>query len=108
MISQRLKELRKSNNMTQSQLAKVLNVTTGAIGLWETGKRVPDSNFLLTISTYFGVSVDYLLGKDDENQVAIMGRNGSYKIFCLDEKDLLLIENLAESLGKGLNEKERN
>lgn len=66
MFSEILKELRKEKNLTQTQLAKELNVSLGAIGNWETGNRTPDVNTLSFIANYFGVTVDYLVGKTEQ------------------------------------------
>lgn len=66
MNANRLIELRKRNRLTQSDLAKVLNVTQAAVGNWELGKRDPDYDTLSRIADYFHVSVDYLLGRSDD------------------------------------------
>ena len=58
----RLKELRQSREITQSDLADILNVGSNTISQYETGNREPCFASLLRISEYFGVSVDYLLG----------------------------------------------
>ena len=65
MFSDKLKELRKKNGITQSQLAEALNVTKGAIAMWETNKRTPDLDMAGVIADYFNVSVDYLLERND-------------------------------------------
>lgn len=62
MISEVLKNLRITNNVTQSELATVLNVSRGAIAMWETGKRNPDNEMIVKIANFFEVSTDYLLG----------------------------------------------
>lgn len=98
MLSNRLKELRKINQMTQIDLAKRLDVTAGAVGLWETGKRIPDIEMILKISEVFNVTSDYLMGGKSENQIIIIGRNGEFKSFSLNEKDLNAITRLADSL----------
>ena len=41
MFSERLKKLRKENNMTQTELAKALGVSGGTVAMWETDKRKP-------------------------------------------------------------------
>lgn len=64
MFSKRLKELRKNRNLTQTGLANALNLSHGAIAMYETGKRQPDNETLTRIADYFGVSVDYLLGRE--------------------------------------------
>lgn len=57
----RLKELRENRNLTQAELAKLLKVSPSAIGMYEQGRRDPDSSTLKKISVLFNVSVDYLL-----------------------------------------------
>lgn len=103
MISVQIKNLRKAKKISQSELAKVLNVTTGAIGLWETGRREPDYEMLIKIANFFNVTVDYLIKSSSGENIIILGSNGSYKSFLLNEKDLKSIEVLAESLEKTLN-----
>lgn len=62
-------DLRKGKNLTQKQLAEVLNVSDKAISRWETGKGYPDVNSLLALSDFFGVSVNELLaGKQIEGE----------------------------------------
>lgn len=65
MFPQRLKELREKNNLRQSELAKILNISTASIGMYEQGRRFPDYDILSDISVYFKVSFDYLLGRSD-------------------------------------------
>ena len=65
MFSVRLKELRKKTQLTQSEFARRFNISNGAIGNWESGKRQPDSETLSAIADFFHVSVDYLLGRTD-------------------------------------------
>lgn len=71
MIGKRLKELRTTEGLTQQELAKILNVSSMSISFYENEQRKPDSDFIISVSKYFGVSTDYLLGlinaKDKEN-----------------------------------------
>ena len=52
----RLKELRENKKLTQSQLSKILNISTSAVGMYEQGRRFPDENLLKNISHFFNVS----------------------------------------------------
>lgn len=61
----RLQELRLASRMTQSELAKAINVSRSCIANYERGKRFPDTDILTIISNYFKVSVDYLLSTDN-------------------------------------------
>ena len=64
MLSEKLYRLRKNSGLSQEQLAEQLNVSRQAISKWEQGTAVPESEKLITISNYFGVTVDYLLKED--------------------------------------------
>ena len=66
MFAERLKTLRKSKKITQIEFASRFNIATGTIGMWETGKRIPDTETLKKIANYFNVTVDYLLGDSSE------------------------------------------
>ena len=60
----RLKELRESAGLKQADLAKAIGVASNTISTWEQGQREPNCNTLVKIAAYFGVTTDYLLGKD--------------------------------------------
>ncbi|AFA48220.1 helix-turn-helix domain-containing protein [Acetobacterium woodii] len=62
----RLKSIRLKNDMTQEELGNLLNKSKNNISQYETGKREPDLETLNIISDYFKVSLDYLLGKSDD------------------------------------------
>lgn len=59
----RLKLLRKENNLTQSELAKIFSLGESTISFYESNKRTPDYELLQKIANYFNVSTDYLLGR---------------------------------------------
>lgn len=65
MFPERLKTLRQEKNMLQSDVAKVLNTTTRRISHLETGNAEPDIATLWELSEFFGVTVDFLIGKTD-------------------------------------------
>lgn len=67
MFAKRLINLRENNNLYQADLAKIFNVEQPTVSQWENGKRIPDSEMLVRIANYFGVSVDYLLGNDTKS-----------------------------------------
>lgn len=60
-ISARIKELREENNITQSEFAKEMGVSTSIVSKWENGISTPTTLNLEGISYYFGVSISYLL-----------------------------------------------
>ncbi len=65
-ISVILKELRTEKGLTQGELAKCLGISQDSISLWEKGKRVPDTQYVIQFADFFNVSTDYLLGRTDE------------------------------------------
>ena len=82
LFSQNIKKLRKESKLSQSRLAQQLQVTQQAVGKWETGKSVPDSDTLRKIAEFFGTSVDFLLGvsKLVENAVAVASGDNAIPI----------------------------
>lgn len=64
-LSMRLKRLREENNLTQSDLAKRIGVTTASISKYELGTVIPDVEKLIGYGKIFQVSVDYLVGLSD-------------------------------------------
>ncbi len=65
-LSERLKELRKDNKLTQTKLANILNIATSVISDYENEKLLISTHALYTISKKYNISADYLLGKIDE------------------------------------------
>lgn len=61
----RIKLLREEKGVYQKDLAKVLNVTTPVINYYENEKRTISAKSASLLADYFGVSIDYLLGKSD-------------------------------------------
>lgn len=75
MLGARIAALRRAAGMNQSELARHLQVSPSAVGMYEQGRREPSAETLVAISRLFGVSVDYLLtGKasfQEEDTVAL-------------------------------------
>jgi repressor LexA len=67
MFSEILKKLRAEKNLSQEELAEIINVSKSTIGMYEQGKRIPKADSTLKqLAEYFNVSIDYLLGFDDD------------------------------------------
>ena len=75
----RLRELRKTKGITMKALGKEIGVSESTISLYETGKREPDFETLLKLGDYFGVSTDYLLGKNTKKEPAPVSQGGHSK-----------------------------
>lgn len=71
-IGEKIKELRKAQDVTREKLADYLNISYQAVSKWENGLALPDLSLIPALSNFFGVTSDYLLGiKADENEEKI-------------------------------------
>ena len=62
----RIKEQREKFNLSQQQLAEIAGVSRSAVSRWESNNRDnPTSTPLSKMCEFFGVSMDYILGKTD-------------------------------------------
>ncbi len=66
MKMERLRHLRREQNLSQVEMAKIFNVHQSAVCQWEGGRANPDFEKLKKIAEYFGVTVDYLLETDTQ------------------------------------------
>ena len=65
IFGERLKELRKENNLSAKDLANALNVRDSTIIRWENNKMEATITNLYNIAKYFNVTADYLIGLED-------------------------------------------
>ncbi len=65
----RIKELRKKNKITQTELAKGIGSSTQAISMYEKGERNPKIDKIQALADFFNVSVEYLMGLSDQPHV---------------------------------------
>ena len=61
----RVKELRKENELSVNELGKIVGVSGAAVSRWENYLREPKMSNLIALSDYFHVSIDFLVGKQD-------------------------------------------
>lgn len=62
-FTRRIRHLRTQSNRTQAIVAQSLGVSRSTYAKYETGENEPDHTMLLKLASYFGVSIDYLLGR---------------------------------------------
>lgn len=79
-VGKRIREIRKSNKLTQEELAEILDVTPNAIRDYERGSYGISKNVMALFRKNFRVSVDYLL----------LGEEGEWEHLAL------LLENVSE------------
>lgn len=65
IFAERLKDLRIERELSQRELAKLLNVSHSAVAQWESESRSPNAEAVVALAKFFEVSADYLLGLSD-------------------------------------------
>jgi transcriptional regulator with XRE-family HTH domain len=61
----RIRDLREDRDLKQTDVAKGTGIDQRTISNYENGKTIPDAYALVKLADFFGVSVDYLLGRVD-------------------------------------------
>lgn len=88
-LSDRIKELRLSADMTQEEFGKKFGIVKSTVSLYESGKSTPNDELKKQICDYFNISVDYLLGvSDDKHRNSPSDDKGFFFFFFFDDKDL--------------------
>lgn len=93
-LAERLKELRIQNNLTQKQVATILNISPSIVSGYETGERTPSTEMLLSLSYLYKCSVDYLLGK------SVLPPSRSIDTSGLTEDQIQALLNLIDTIKK--------
>lgn len=92
LFGERVKELRLARNLMQVQLAKELGLAKQTVSNWENEYIQPSVETLWMVADYFGVSMDYLMGRDNKKYLEING---------LSDKQLALVQMVIdEMIGK--------
>jgi len=71
MYALRLRELRDKHNFKQQEIAERLQLSSNAYSLYELGKRQMNYETLCLLADIYDVSIDYLLGRHNENAVTL-------------------------------------
>jgi len=67
----RLRELREDKRVTQNEVAKYLTISRSAYAHYESGDRQMNYEMLFLLADYYSVSIDYLLGRYEENPMPV-------------------------------------
>ena len=105
MFRTRLRELREQAGYgSQQSFADAFGVAQSTVGGWEAGKREPNYSTTLKIANFFGVSIDYLLGRADQKEgpTPVAGDGPLYppEYDLLSQKDKDIVNDLIRSLAK--------
>lgn len=90
ILGYRLRELRKENKMSQADLGKLLGVTKVSISGYENGTRIPSLEILNGILDVFGVSADYLMGRE----LNVVCEEDSSVVVTLSISDIEIIKEI--------------
>jgi len=88
-FGQKLRQLRKDNNLSQKQLASLIGVQNSVISFYELGDRVPSPEVIKKLAVTLHVSADYLLGIEKKATVDVSG---------LSDNDIAIVRALTEAL----------
>ena len=69
ILADKIMSLRKKNGWSQEELADQLGISRQSVSKWESGMSIPDLEKIVRMSTLFGVSTDYLLKDEIENEL---------------------------------------
>ena len=94
VLANRVKLLRQSKKMSQSQLADRLGVKKQTVSNWENDNIMPSVEMVVKVADYFNVSTDYLLGRDEA------ARDGAkvMDMIGLSDEQFELVRKLVEQL----------
>ena len=99
MANLRLKELRKSEKLTQKDLAKKFKVSQQSYARWEANINEPKLDDLIAIADFFGVSLDYLCNRENPNSRFSMQKQEIIKLLDkLDNDDTKILLGFILSL----------
>ncbi|MDE7177352.1 MAG: helix-turn-helix domain-containing protein [Lachnospiraceae bacterium] len=107
-FSERLKEIRKKEGISQEQLAEKIGVTRQAITKWETGKGLPDVENMAIIAEIFKMTIDELLMdsvKKEVSETSVYTSETIYDIDCEKHFDVNIGSAAAIMLSSGDDEK---
>ena len=109
-LGDKIRHIRKNRKLTQNDFGRLLGVSDSTVALWENNKRNPDIENLLNVSKLFNVSIDWLLSTENktisinvpktENTITIMGRNGDFDTYIVDDAKKQAIKSFTETLAQ--------
>ena len=103
ILADKIMTLRKKNGWSQEELAEKMNVSRQAVSKWEGAQTIPDLEKILKLGELFGVTTDYLLKDEIENEDYTDGVSdpGVRKITLAEANEYL---NLREKASKKIAE----
>lgn len=97
--------LRQRHNLTQKELAEIINSSQNYLSDVETGKKRPSLDYYITIANYFKVSLDQLFADELSMKKNIIIDSVVLKMGYMSEKEQKLVLEMVESIQKYVDEK---
>ena len=107
MIYNKLKDIREDADLTQNDMAKMINTSQANYSRWETSKEFIPLKKLIILCNYFNINMDYVLGISKikkENKISSInkkriGKNlkNLRKTNSVSQKDLAKLLNTTQS-----------
>lgn len=72
-LADRLKNLRESSGLTQSDIARSFGISRSSVNSWEMGLSVPSTQYIVELAKKFEVSTDFLLGLEETSTISVKG-----------------------------------
>ena len=69
MMYKRIRDLREDRDLTQKEMARALNCSQQVYSNYELGQRDIPTDILIKLSSFYNVSVDYILGISDNPNI---------------------------------------
>ena len=91
MLNETIKKLRVAGNYSQVDIAKKLSITKQTVSNWENNNIQPSVDMLVKIADLFGVTTDYLLGRESVTKIDVGG---------LDDEEIQHINMLINDIKK--------
>lgn len=110
-FSTRVKELREKSGKSMEQLASDLGVTKSRVNMWENNGTIPRGDILVKLANHFNVSIDYLLGNDDNSAVSLSNKKLSSlqrNLGKLNEEELETAEGMLKLVFKDIFDDEED
>ena len=96
MFGENLKKLRENAGLSQEQLGSIIGVSKSTIGMYEQGKRMPNTNTILKeLASYFDVTLDYLVGYPAKDSIPLDNDLGNFDLRPIHRRQIPMLGKVA-------------
>ena len=93
---EKLRDIREDHDLTQKEMADILNVKRPAYSLWELGINIIPLKYLIKFADYFNYSLDYVLGLTNNKHKYLNNKGLNLKAIANNIKNLRIKNNLSQ------------